>query len=54
MNRKISIAQIQALIIIAALGFEILIIPMIIKSIWELLFTLAIGCLLYTSDAADD
>lgn len=46
MNRKISIAQIQALIIIAALGFEILIIPMIIKSIWELLFTLAVGFLL--------
>ena len=35
MNNKISIAQVQALVIIASLGFEILILPMLVNSIME-------------------
>lgn len=46
MNNKISIAQLQALIIVAALGFEILIMPMIISSTFELCFILITGFLL--------
>lgn len=46
MNNKISIAQLQALIIVAALGFEILIMPMIINSTFELCFILITGFLL--------
>lgn len=46
MNNKISIAQTQALIIMASLGFEILILPMIIGSITQLIITLLAGFLL--------
>ncbi|MDO4301207.1 MAG: GerAB/ArcD/ProY family transporter [Clostridia bacterium] len=46
MNNKISIAQLQALIIIAALGFEILIMPMVISSTFELCFIIIAGFLL--------
>lgn len=46
MNNKISVAQLQALIIIAALGFEILILPVIINSIAELCIILITGFML--------
>lgn len=46
MNNKISAAQTQALVITAALGFEILILPMAVTSMAELAVTLAAGLVL--------
>lgn len=46
MNNKISIAQTQALVIMASLGFEILIFPKIISSITQLIAALLAGFLL--------
>lgn len=46
MNNKISVAQLQALIIIGVLGFEILIMPMIVKSILQLCIILTVSLLL--------
>lgn len=45
MNNKISLAQLQSLIIISALGFEVLIIPSLMGSITELVLILAAGFL---------
>lgn len=46
MNNKISIAQTQAIVIMASLGFEVLILPMIISSITQLVIALLAGFLL--------
>ena len=46
MNNKISTAQMQALIIIASLGFEILILPMLVNSIMECVIVSGISFLL--------
>ncbi len=46
MNNKISIAQVQALVIIASLGFEILILPMLVNSIMECIIISLIAFLL--------
>ena len=46
MNNKISPAQTRAIIITAALGFEVLVLPMVIQSLLELVVILASGMVL--------
>lgn len=46
MNNKISTAQMQALIIIASLGFEILILPMVIDSLTQCVCAIVMGFVL--------